>query len=87
MHTIRKFFLKRQSVFITIIAVVLAFFVVGILLAATDRNPFYAVYYFVRGAFGSVFNTADTISRVVPLTIAGIAFLIGAQCAVFNCGH
>jgi simple sugar transport system permease protein len=64
----------------------LAFFVVGILLAATDRNPFYAVYYFVRGAFGSVFNTADTISRVVPLTIAGIAFLIGAQCAVFNVG-
>ena len=83
---IRKFFLKRQPVFITIIAVVLAFFVVGLILAATGRNPFNAVYYFVRGAFGNVMNTTDTISRVIPLTIAGIAFLVGAQSSVFNVG-
>lgn len=86
MLKIRKFFLKQQTVFVTIIAVVLAFVVVGLLLAGTGRNPFNAVYYFVRGSFGNFFNTADTISRVVPLTIAGIAFLVGAQCAVFNVG-
>ena len=86
MQKLRRFLLKRQAVFTTIIAVALAFVVVGFLLAATNRNPFYAVYYFVRGSFGNFFNTADTISRVVPLTIAGIAFLIGAQCAVFNVG-
>ena len=86
MQNIRRFFLKRQSVFTTILAVALAFVVVGLLLAATGRNPFNAVYYFAKGSFGNLFNMADTISRVVPLTIAGIAFLVGAQCAVFNVG-
>jgi simple sugar transport system permease protein len=86
MHRIRKFFLKQQPVFITIIAVLLALFIVGLILAATGRNPFNAVYFFVRGAFGNMFNTTDTISRVIPLTIAGIAFLVGAQSSVFNVG-
>lgn len=86
MQSIRRFFLKRQAVFTTIIAVALAFVVVGLLLAATGRNPFNAVYFFVKGSFGNFFNIADTISRVVPLSIAGIAFLVGAQCAVFNVG-
>ena len=86
MQNFRKFLIKRQNILVSVIAVLLAFVVVGILLASTGRNPIQAFGYFIRGSFGNLFNTANTISRVIPLSIAGIAFLIGAKCAVFNVG-
>lgn len=86
MTKVREFFQKQSAVFTTIIALIVALLVVAILLLATGRNPIDAFYYFLRGSFGNVFNAADTFSRVVPLSIAGIGFLIGAQCAVFNVG-
>jgi simple sugar transport system permease protein len=86
MQNFRKFLIKRQNILVSVIAVLLAFVVVGILLASTGRNPIQAFGYFIRGSFGNLFNTANTISRVIPLSIAGIAFLIGAKCSVFNVG-
>ena len=86
MSKIREFLRKQSAVFTTIIALFFALLVVALLLISTGRNPIDAFYYFVRGSFGNVFNAADTLSRVVPLSIAGMGFLIGAQCAVFNVG-
>ena len=86
MTKIREFFRKQSAVFTTIIALLFALLVVALLLISTGRNPIEAFYYFLRGSFGNVFNAADTLSRVVPLSIAGMGFLIGAQCAVFNVG-
>jgi len=86
MKKIQEFFVKRQDVFTSLIAVLFAFIVVAILLFATGRHPGEAFYYFIRGSFGNMFNAANTISRVIPLTIAGVAFLIGAKCGVFNVG-
>jgi len=86
MNKTRKFFLKNEAVFTSILAVVLAFLVVGLLLVSSGRNPFGAFAYFIRGAFGNTFNFANTISRVVPLLIAAIAFIIGAKSSVFNVG-
>ncbi len=86
MKKIRKFLLDQEAIFTSAIAVVLSFLVVALLLLATGRHPGEAFYFFIRGAFGNIFNTADTISRVIPLSIAGIAFLVGAKCAVFNVG-
>ena len=82
----RKFLLKNEKVFTSILAVVLAIFVVAILLFFSGRNPGEAFGYFLRGAFGNTFNLANTISRVVPLLIAAIAFIIGAKSSVFNVG-
>ena len=86
MNKTRKFFLKNEAAFTSILAVVLAFLVVGLLLVSSGRNPFEAFAYFIRGAFGNTFNFANTISRVVPLLIAAIAFIIGAKSSVFNVG-
>ena len=86
MNKFRKFLLKRDEVFSSLIALIIAFLIVGILLLFTGRAPGEALYYFIKGAFGNASNISNTISRVIPLTIAGIAFLIGAKCAVFNVG-
>lgn len=86
MNKIRRFLLKREDVFSTLIALLVAFSIIAILLVSTGRPAGQAFLYFLKGAFGNVDNTSNTISRVIPLTIAGIAFLIGAKCAVFNVG-
>jgi len=86
MEKIRKYLEKNQAAFTSIVAVILAFIVVGILLLSTGRNPVEAFGYFIRGAFGNTYNIANTISRVIPLLIAAIAFIIGAKCSVFNVG-
>lgn len=86
MQNIRSFLHKQQAFFVVLIALLLSLVVVGLLLVVTNRNPFAAVYYFVRGAFGTAYSTADTLTRMVPLAISGVAFLIGAQSGVFNVG-
>ncbi|MBP6086586.1 MAG: ABC transporter permease [Pelolinea sp.] len=83
---IRRFFLKQEALISTLLAVIIAFLMVGILLFATGRNPGEAIYYFLRGSFGNAFNIADTLSRAIPLIIAGVAFLVGSKCGVFNVG-
>jgi len=82
----RKFLLKNEATFTSILAVILGFIMVAILLLFSKRNPIEASGYFMRGAFGTLYNFADTMSRVIPLLIAAIAFIIGAKCSVFNVG-
>lgn len=86
MQKIKNFLIKQQSIFIVVIALLLSLIAVGLLLVATNRNPFAAFYYFIRGGFGNPYNFADTITRMIPLAIAGVAFLVGAQTGVFNVG-
>jgi general nucleoside transport system permease protein len=86
MDKTRKFLLKNQAVFTSILAVILAFLVVGVLLVSSGRNPVEAFGYFIRGAFGDMFNFSNTMSRVIPLLIAAIAFIVGAKSSVFNVG-
>jgi len=86
MKKIRKFLEKNEAIATSVLAVIISFLTVGLLLLSTNRDPIQAFGYFIRGAFGNIFNFADTISRVIPLLIASIAFIIGAKCSVFNVG-
>lgn len=86
MTKIREFLEKNEAVFTSIIALVLSFFVIGIILLSSGRNPIQAFSYFFKGAFGSIINTADTLTRVTPLLISAIGFMIGAKSGVFNVG-
>jgi len=86
MQKIKSIFIKQQTIFVVLIALLLSLVVIGVLLVVTDRNPFAAFYYFLRGSFGNSYNTADTLTRMIPLSISGVAFLIGAQSGVFNVG-
>jgi len=86
MRWLRRLWAGENPILVPVVAVVLSFVVVGIVLAATGRNPFYAYYQFLVGSFGSVYNTTDTLSRMIPLAITGVAFVIGARCSIFNLG-
>ena len=86
MEKLRKFIIKRGEILTTVLAVIFAFMVIAVLLLSTGRNPVEAFGYFIRGAFGDMFNFANTISRVVPLLIAAVAFIIRAKASVFNIG-
>jgi general nucleoside transport system permease protein len=86
MQKIKDFFIKQQTLFVVLIALLLSLVAIGVLLVVTGRDPFAALYYFGRGAFGSYYSTADTLTRMIPLAIAGVAFLIGALSGVFNVG-
>jgi general nucleoside transport system permease protein len=86
MTKIRQLLVKNETVFTSILAVLLSFFVIGLILLSSGRNPIEAFYYFFRGAFGTVANSADTLTRITPLLISAIGFMIGAKCGVFNVG-
>jgi len=82
----RKYLLKNEAAVTSILAVILGFIMVAILLISSGRNPIEAFGYFIGGAFGTLYNFADTMSRVIPLLIAATAFIIGAKSSVFNVG-
>jgi len=86
MTKVRAFLTKYEAIFTSIIAVLLAFFVIGLILLFSGRNPIEAFFYFFKGAFGTTTNFADTLSRITPLLISAIGFLVGAKSGVFNVG-
>jgi len=86
MQRLKRLWAWDSPITVSIVSIVLSFVLVALLLVATGRNPIRGYYYFITGSFGNLYNTADTLSRMIPLAIAGVAFLIGARCAVFNLG-
>jgi general nucleoside transport system permease protein len=83
---LKKFWTGDQPYLVPIISIILSFLVVGIILILTGRNPIEAYYYFAKGSFGNLYNMTDTFSRVIPLTIAGCAFVVASRCGIFNVG-
>jgi general nucleoside transport system permease protein len=83
---LKKLWAGDQPILIPIISIALSFIVVGIILAVSGRNVFNALYYFLNGSFGNLYNVTDTLSRFIPLSIAGCAFIVAARCGIFNVG-
>jgi len=89
--TIRSGFVLRDwlettPIIVPLIAVILAFAFGALFILATGHNPLQAYVLFIRGAFGNMFNLMETITKAIPLTIAGLAFLFAYRCGVFNIG-
>lgn len=78
--------LETTPIIVPVIAVILAFAFGALFILATGHNPIQAYILFIRGAFGNTFNLMETITKSIPLTIAGLAFLFAYRCGVFNIG-
>ncbi len=77
---------KSENIIIPLIAVILAFLIGGVIIAALGSSPVDAVGYLVQGAFGSKTNIGATLVKVTPLIFTGLCACFAYRCGVFNLG-
>lgn len=77
---------KIEGLIIPLIAVLLAFLVGGIIMAALGTNPFTAYVALFMGAFGSSSMLAQTLALTCPLMFTSLAAAFAYKCGVFNLG-
>ena len=70
----------------SLIALLLAFVVSGLLILLTDANPLEVFSSLFVGGLGSPLALAGTLNRMAPILLAGLAITAGNSCGVFNIG-
>lgn len=70
----------------SLLALVLAFVVGGILVSITGKNPIEVFASLFKGGLGSGLALAGTLNRMAPILLAGLAITAGNSCGVFNMG-
>lgn len=70
----------------SLVAVLLAVVIGGILIALTGESPFTAYAELIKGAFGNQAAVANTISKTIPLVFTGLSVAITARCGMLNIG-
>ena len=67
----------------SLIALLLAFVVSGLLILLTDANPLEVFSSLFVGGLGSPLALAGTLNRMAPILLAGLAITAGNSCGVF----
>ena len=74
------------SVVVPIAAVLVAFGIGCIIIAALGKSPFQSIQFLFMGAFGSPSNVATTLVKATPLIFTGLCACFAYRCGVFNLG-
>jgi ABC-type uncharacterized transport system permease subunit len=69
-----------------VIAIVLAFFVAGIIILLQGKSPLEAYSAVARGSFGSLVAIGNTCVRTTPLLIGALGMTLGIRGGHFNVG-
>lgn len=77
---------KVLNLLIPALSVLLAFLIGMLIILLLGSNPFQAIGYLVKGAFGSKSNFANTVVRAMPLLFTGLCTCFAYRCGVFNLG-
>lgn len=77
---------RLLSVAVPLAAVVVAFGIGCIIIAALGSSPGDAIRYLFMGAFGSASNVATTLVKATPLIFTGLCACFAYRCGVFNLG-
>jgi len=77
---------KWYPIFISLIAIIAALVVGGILLALAGGNPFQSYAHIARASFGSLGVLSDTIVKATPLILVGLACTIAFRMKLWNIG-
>jgi ABC-type uncharacterized transport system permease subunit len=75
-----------RSLVFSLVAVLLAFAMGAVLIAAWGVSPITAYGALIDGAFGNRNGVAETLIRAVPLALAGIGIALAFRTGVFNVG-
>lgn len=70
----------------SILAVVLAIIVGGVVILAAGSNPFNAYWQLFQGSFGGLWNISETIVAAIPLMLTGLAVAFAFRAGLFNIG-
>ncbi|HMM32028.1 MAG TPA: ABC transporter permease [Clostridia bacterium] len=77
---------KLFRVLIPALSILMAFLIGMIIILCLGSNPFQAIGFLVKGAFGSTTNLANTVVRAMPLIFCGLCTCFAYRCGVFNLG-
>src|SRR4030043_847998 len=75
-----------RSSILQIIAVIGAFLIGAIVLAATGHSPLEAYGTMLTGAFGDIYGIGQTLTQATPILFTALAFLLAFKCGLFNLG-
>lgn len=74
------------NLIVSIISLVLAVVVGGIIISLIGHDPVAAYSALIQGAFGTPIALTITLTKSVPLILAGLAVALAFRCSVFNIG-
>lgn len=77
---------KEAPWWVTVLAVVLAFGLVAVFIAATGKNPGAVYAKMVTGAFGTSFGLTETLVKAIPLLLCGLGVSLAYRIQVWNIG-
>lgn len=77
---------KLWNLLIPVLSILLAFLIGMVIILCLGADPFQAVSYLFRGAFGTRTNVANTVVRSMPLIFCGLCTCFAYRCGVFNLG-
>lgn len=77
---------RATAVLVPVLSVLLSFLVGGVIVVISGHDPVAAYVALLQGAFGSVFNLANTLTVAVPLMLAGLGVAFTFRAGLFNIG-
>ncbi len=77
---------KTESIMIRIVAVALALFAAGLLIAFMKLNPIEVYVSMLKGAFGSAYRFRETIIKAIPLIITSLGIAVAFKMQFWNIG-
>lgn len=76
----------QRSILFTIISILIAFLIAGVLLLVVGVNPITAYELMIKGAFGSPRSISNTILKSIPIMLTGLGVSIAFRCKIWNIG-
>ncbi len=77
---------RAENIILPIAAVVIALLIGAVLIWLNGSNPWTAYTALVDGALGSKDDIARTLARATPVTLTGLAVIVGMKGGLFNIG-
>ncbi|HNY94897.1 MAG TPA: ABC transporter permease, partial [Flexilinea sp.] len=77
---------KWLSPLLTVLALVVAFAIAGILIALVGGDPIYTYSRMWKAAFGTWFAFSDSLTKAIPLIFCGVACSLAFHMKIWNIG-
>lgn len=68
------------------VSLLLALIVIGIVFVALGIDPFFAYGRILSGAFGSLYSLSETVTKAIPLILAGVGLTLAFRARFWNIG-